>query len=274
MLGLTPWFGVFPVPESDGVDRVVEQVLLADRLGLDLVGIQDHPYQRRYVDTWTLLAYLAGRTERVRFFPDVANLPLRHPALLAKAAASLDVLSGGRVELGLGAGAFWDGIVAWGGPRRTPKQSVDHLEIAIGEIREFWQADGKFEGPKPAHDIGIWLGAYKPRMLRMTGALADGWVPSQSYLPPEKVDEAMKRIDDAASAEGRDPKAIRRVYNLSFDDGHPSVQQIAGFATELGFDSFVFSPQDVRDLEEIAHDVIPAVKEEVSRRRNRDGAGS
>ena len=86
----------------------------ADEGGIDLVGIQDHPYQWRYVDTWTLIAWLAARTERIRFFPDVANLPLRPPAVLAKAAASLDVLSGGRVELGLGAGAFWEAIGADG----------------------------------------------------------------------------------------------------------------------------------------------------------------
>ena len=72
-------------------------------------GIQDHPYNRRHLDTFSLLAFLAARTERVRLFPDVANLPLRHPAMLAKAAATIDVLSGGRFELGLGAGAFWDG---------------------------------------------------------------------------------------------------------------------------------------------------------------------
>ena len=87
---MEPLFGVFPVPDAERQDAVVEQVLLADRLGLDLVGIQDHPYQRRHLDAWTLLSYLAGRTERVRLFPDVANLPLRHPALLAKAAATQD----------------------------------------------------------------------------------------------------------------------------------------------------------------------------------------
>jgi alkanesulfonate monooxygenase SsuD/methylene tetrahydromethanopterin reductase-like flavin-dependent oxidoreductase (luciferase family) len=188
--------------------------------------------------------------------------------MMAKAAASLDLLSGGRFELGLGAGTFWDGIEAMGGRRLSAKQSVDHLEIAIGELREFWKGEGKFEGPEPAHDIGIWLGALKPRMLRVTGALADGWIPSQSYVPPEQVPDAMQRIDDAASAEGRDPKDIRRVYNLKFDDGHPSAEEIAGFATELGFDSFIFSPADIQDLERLAGDVIPAVKEEVSRRRS------
>ena len=118
---MKPLFGVFPVPEADAQERVIEQVLLADRLGLDLVGIQDHPYQRRFLDTWTLLSFLAGRTERVSLFPDVANLPLRHPAVLAKSAATLDRLSGGRVELGLGAGGFWEAIVAWGGPSRSAR---------------------------------------------------------------------------------------------------------------------------------------------------------
>lgn len=239
---------------------------VADEAGLDLVGIQDHPYQRRFLDTWTLMAYVLAQTARVTVFPDVANLPLRPPRMMAKQAASLDLLSGGRFELGLGAGAFWEGIEAMGGRRLSPKQSVDALEQAIFELRDFWAAGGKFEGPPPAHRIGIWLGAYKPRMLRITGALADGWIPSQSYLAPDQVPDAMKRVDDAAAAEGRDPKEIRRVYNLSGDE-QPSAGQIADFATELGFDTFVFSPSDAHAIEPLAHDVIPAVREEVARRR-------
>ncbi|MEA2496958.1 MAG: hypothetical protein QOJ29_4869, partial [Thermoleophilaceae bacterium] len=148
----------------------------------------------------------------------------------------------------------------------SPKQSVDALEQAIVELREFWNGQGKFEGPAPAHPIGIWLGAYKPRMLRITGALADGWIPSQSYLPPDLVPEAMRRVDDAASAEGRDPKQIRRVYNLLSDEP-ATPAQIADFATELGFDSFIFSPADAHEVERLAHDVIPSAREEVARRR-------
>jgi alkanesulfonate monooxygenase SsuD/methylene tetrahydromethanopterin reductase-like flavin-dependent oxidoreductase (luciferase family) len=196
----------------------------------------------------------------------VANLPLRPPRMMAKHAATLDLLSAGRFELGLGAGAFWEGIEAMGGRQLSPKQSVDALEQAIVELREFWTADGKYDGPKPAHDIGIWLGAYKPRMLRLTGALADGWIPSQSYLPPDQVPDAMKRIDDAAAAEGRDPKQIRRVYNLLTEEP-PAPEQIADFATNLGFDSFIFSPADTHEVERLAHDVIPSIREEVARRR-------
>src|SRR5438270_13887329 len=165
-------FGISLVPSIERLDRIRELVRAADEASLDLVGIQDHPYQRHFLDTWSLIPTLLAETKRISFFTDVANLPLRPPRMLAKAAASLDVLSGGRFELGLGAGAFWDGIEAMGGPRRSPRESVDAVEQAIVEIREFWRNDGKYDGPAPAHPIGIWLGAYGPRMLRITGTLA------------------------------------------------------------------------------------------------------
>ena len=113
-------FGVFPTPEAEKLEEVLTLARVADEEGLDYVGIQDHPYQRRFLDTWMLMATVLARTERVGVFPDVANLPLRQPAVLAKAAASLDVMSGGRFELGLGAGAFWEAVEAMGGPRRSP----------------------------------------------------------------------------------------------------------------------------------------------------------
>jgi alkanesulfonate monooxygenase SsuD/methylene tetrahydromethanopterin reductase-like flavin-dependent oxidoreductase (luciferase family) len=259
-------FGIFPNPRADSAQDTLQMARTADDAGLDLIGIQDHPYQRRFLDTWALMAVVLGQTKRITVFPDVANLPLRPPRMLAKAAASLDVLSGGRFELGLGAGAFWEGIEAMGGRRLSPRQSVDAVEQAIVDIREFWKSDGTFEGPPPAHPIGIWLGAYKPRMLRITGALADGWIPSQSYLPPDQVPEAMKRVDDAASAEGRDPKQIRRVYNLLSDEP-PTAQQIADFATGLGFDSFIFSVGTADDVKRLAGEVMPAAREEIARRR-------
>jgi alkanesulfonate monooxygenase SsuD/methylene tetrahydromethanopterin reductase-like flavin-dependent oxidoreductase (luciferase family) len=260
-------FGIFPSPRADSAQQTLHMARVADEAGFDLIGIQDHPYQRRFLDTWTLMAFVLSKTDRITVFPDVANLPLRPPRMMAKAAATLDLLSGGRFELGLGAGAFWEGIEAMGGRNLSPKQSVDALEQAIFELREFWKGEGKFEGPQPAHEIGIWLGAYGPRMLRITGALADGWVPSQSYLPPDKAPEARKRVDDAAHAEGRDPKQIRRVYNLLSDEP-PVAEQVADFATELGFDSFIFSPPDLHELERLAGEVVPAIKEEVARRRS------
>jgi alkanesulfonate monooxygenase SsuD/methylene tetrahydromethanopterin reductase-like flavin-dependent oxidoreductase (luciferase family) len=289
---MEPLFGVFPVPDAERQDAVIEQVLLADREGLDLVGIQDHPYQRRHLDAWTLISYLAGRTERVRFFPDVANLPLRHPALLAKSAATLDRLSGGRVELGLGAGAFWEGIGAWGGPVRKGGPSVDALVEAIGIIRRVWAAErgidvdgehyamhGAHAGPPPAHDIGIWLGAYGPRMVRIVGRLADGWVPSLPRLPLEEVPPRQDAIDEAARKAGRDPAAIRRVANLNgvIAEQHSGwlrgpadhwVEEIVKLARDLRFDGFVawFDAEDqLGQTERFAREVAPAVRQALSR---------
>src|SRR6267143_5529738 len=206
-------FGYFVLPDSMRPLRPLELSIRAEELGIDLIGIQDHPYQRRFYDTWTLLTAVAMRTSRVTVFPDVANLPLRPPAMLAKAAASLDLLTGGRVELGLGAGGFWEAIKAMGGPIRTPGESVLALEEAIEVIRLVWSGkrglryDGRFyqlaglnAGPVPTHQIGIWLGAYKPRMLALTGRKADGWVPSLGRLTPEDLAAASSRIDDAARA--------------------------------------------------------------------------
>lgn len=159
--------GIFVVPDATEGALTVEQIVEADRSGLEIIGIQDHPYQRRYYDTWTLLSYAAARTERIR--------------------------------LGLGAGAFWDAIKAMGGPRRTPKESVDALEETVAILRAYWSGErsirvdgehyhvaGTQPGPPPSHPISIWLGAYGPRMLRMTGRLADGWMPSLGahYLSP------------------------------------------------------------------------------------------
>src|SRR5438270_3289695 len=119
-----------------------------ERAGLEYIGIQDHPYNSGFLETWTLIATLLQATELVHIFPNVANLPLRPPIMLAKAAATLDVLSGGRVELGLGAGAFREGIEAMGGPGRSRGESVEALEEAVQIIRAYWKGDRalRFDG--------------------------------------------------------------------------------------------------------------------------------
>lgn len=287
-------FGYFPVPNADDYPEIVAQTRLAEESGLDFVAIQDHPYQRRYLDTWTLLAALAAQTTRLRFFPDVANLPLRPPAVLAKAVASLDVMTGGRVELGLGAGGFWDAIEGMGGPRRSPREAVAALEEAIAVIRLMWSGQrsvrhdgdhyrihGVHPGPAPAHDIGIWVGAYGPRMLALIGRVADGWIPSSGYLPPAELPARQAVIDEAAQAAGRDPSAIRRVYNVSgritdggsagFLDGPATawVETLTGLTLDEGMDTYVFWPSEdpTAQLRRFAEDVAPQVRAEVARAR-------
>ncbi|MGH2554630.1 MAG: LLM class flavin-dependent oxidoreductase, partial [Actinomycetota bacterium] len=223
-----PEFGISIVPTWADPAQPLRLALLADEKGYDLIGIQDHPYQWRFFDTWTLIAWMAGQTTRVRFFPDVANLPLRPPAVLAKAAASLDVLTGGRFELGLGAGSFWEAVEAMGGPRRGPGEAFRATEEAIDVIRLIWSGErgrryqGKFyslagvnTGPRPAHPIGIWIGAGGARMLNLIGRKADGWVPSMwPGMTAEVLSKGIHAIEDAATAAGRDPTSIRRILNL------------------------------------------------------------
>jgi alkanesulfonate monooxygenase SsuD/methylene tetrahydromethanopterin reductase-like flavin-dependent oxidoreductase (luciferase family) len=286
-----PRFGLFLVPNAAEYPDLVRQAAAVERGGLDLIGIQDHPYQRRFLDTFALIGDLLARTERVRVFPDVANVPLRPPAMLAKHAASLDTMSGGRFELGLGAGAFWDGVAAMGGPRRSPGESVDALEEAIEIIRRCWSAErtvdydgrhhqikGLHPGPPPAHEIGIWIGAYKPRMLDLTGRLADGWLPSYGGAPPEAIPEMSKRIEEGAARAGRDPRAIGRLYNVKGTiadgpvrerlNGPPDhwIETLTGFVLELGLDSFLFWPEDdtLGQIERFAQEVAPGVREAVA----------
>jgi alkanesulfonate monooxygenase SsuD/methylene tetrahydromethanopterin reductase-like flavin-dependent oxidoreductase (luciferase family) len=280
-------FGISITPTSAELNTARELARRADELGLDLIGIQDHPYQWRFLETWSLIGDLLARTEQVRLFPDVANLPLRGAAMIAKQAASLDVLSGGRFELGLGAGAFWEAIGAMGGPVRSGREALASLEESIRIIRSFWSGQrtisvegdyysvkGLHPGPPPAHRIEIWLGVGKPRALALTGRLADGWVPSLSWATPEIVPMLMRRVDEGASGAGRDPAEVRRLYNVSgrIADGQTKelldgpvehwIETLTGFARELGFDTFIFWPSEdpLAQVERFAEEVVPALR--------------
>lgn len=288
-------FGTFVTPTNQPVMQAVELAVVADRAGLDLVTFQDHPYQARFYDTWTLLSFAASRTQNIHLSGNVLNLPLRQPAVMARSAASLDLLSGGRIELGIGAGGFWDAIEAMGGRRLTPGQSIDALEEAITIIRETWdtskvggvRVDGKYyqvkgmkRGPKPAHDIGIWVGAYKPRILNLTGRLADGWLPSQAYLPNglPSLTEMNQHIDAGAAEAGRDPKSIRRMLNINGQFAStgrgllngPAQQwanDLAEMTLEYGISSFILAADDANTTERFAAEVAPATREIIAAER-------
>lgn len=288
-------FGTFSTPVANPPQRAVELAQVADRAGLDLVTLQDHPYQPSFHDTWTLLSYIASKTSNVHVVPNVLNLPLRPPAMIARAAASLDLLSGGRVELGLGAGAFWEGVEAMGGRRLTPGQSIEALDEAITIIRDIWNSEqrggvrvegdyyqvvGAKRGPAPAHDIGIWIGAYKPRILRLTGRAGDGWLPSLSYLPGGVADlaEMNKHIDEGAGQAGCDPSQIRRLLNINgqfarvgggFLAGPPRqwAEQLAESTLEYGVSGYILAADDAPTIELFAAEVAPATRELVAAER-------
>jgi alkanesulfonate monooxygenase SsuD/methylene tetrahydromethanopterin reductase-like flavin-dependent oxidoreductase (luciferase family) len=293
-------FGYFLVPDAGDPQGVLETARLADRLGYDLLAVQDHPYQQRQLDTLALLGVILGQTERIRVFQDVGNLPLRPPAVFAKAAATLDLLSGGRFEAGLGAGGYLDAAEAMGAPALTPGESLEALEEAITILRASWSGErslrfegrhyrlgGMHPGPAPAHEISIWLGAAKPRALALTGRLADGWAaPLMNYMPPTAAAEAQVVIDRAAHDAGRDPAEIRRIYNLpgEFSATAPSpardtdeaivgppehwVEVLTHLALDLGFATFaLMGPPDADNLKTFIEEVAPQVRERVSSAR-------
>lgn len=284
-------FGYFLIPYA--ADPLLDIAAEVERRGLDYIAVQDHPYQRRFVDTWTLLSMIAARTSRVAVFPDVANLALRPPAVLAKAAASLDVLSGGRFELGLGAGNFWEAIAAYGGPRRTPGQAIAALGEAIEVIRKVWSGErnlrfsgeyyqlaGAHSGPVPAHPIGIWLGVYGPRAIGLAGRVADGWVPSYRG-DPQAIRDMTNRLDEAAADAGRDPAELRRILNINglITDGRSEgvlrgpvsqwVDELSELAVGPGFDTFILWAEGADQLARFAEEVVPAVRARVAAERAR-----
>ena len=222
-----------------------------------------------------------GQNQQLRLTTNVTNLPLRPPFVLAKTVASLDLLSRGRIELGLGAGAFWDAVAAAGGPRRTPKEAVAALAEGIEIIRATWdtsqrsvrldgehyRAAGVHPGPAPAHDVEIWIGAIGPKMLALTGRMGDGWLPSQAYVPPEQLAEKNRRIDDAALAAGREPAQIRRLYNVNPSADPAWAESLAELAVGHGVSTFIVAGDDPRVVQEFGTEIAPAVRELVARER-------
>jgi alkanesulfonate monooxygenase SsuD/methylene tetrahydromethanopterin reductase-like flavin-dependent oxidoreductase (luciferase family) len=220
-------FGVSVAPTVDiEANRAV--VTAAERAGLDLVGVQDHPYVAGYLDALALIGDFIAHTRKISFFPDVANLPLRPAPMLARQASALSRLSGGRFHLGLGAGGYWDAITKLGVPRRSPKEALEAQEEAIAMLRGLWQPSGHVtasgnwysverlaaQAPDPG-GVEIWVGAQGPRSLALTGRAADGWAaPIPSYLPYEKWAESNALIDQAAIDAGREPEDVRRIAQL------------------------------------------------------------
>lgn len=294
----TPLFAANIDPGASRLDTGFAIAQVAEDTGLDMILVQDHPYNKDHLDTWTLLSTLAARTRRVHIGTNVANVPLRTPAMLAKMAASLDIISGGRVELGIGAGAFWRGILAYGARPELQDQPFTAFKEALAILRGMWDHSGEpFEfqgdiyrvkgavaGPAPAHPIRIWVGGYGPKMLRLIGEQADGVSISSPYMPYRQLTGLNDQIDAAATAAGRSPQDVRRLYNLmGVITGHPSAggfegKNYSGTAQQwidhlvmlyryYGQDTFAYWPIDGDPVDQIrlfATDIVPAVKAAVA----------
>lgn len=319
-------------PEAHDPQQAFRLAAIADANKLDFISMVDHPYRPHFLDPWTTFTLLAAKTQHVRIIPNVMCLPLRPPAVLAKAAATLDILTHGRFELALGSGGYWDPIVSYGASRLTPGQAFEALEEAIEIVRLLWgqkqpeqvaesisvgvegtdrphqaqaSADatalgqqhtgattvsfsGKYyqlqdaqPGPAPAHPMGIWIGSLGPRMSRLIGRAADGWIVSNIFKTPQDIIEGHKIIDESALKAGRNPAAITRWFNLwgaiqtpgtTITGQRPGalvgpvsewVERIVDYHHELRMDAFDFwnvTEDRERQIRLFAEEVVPAVR--------------
>jgi alkanesulfonate monooxygenase SsuD/methylene tetrahydromethanopterin reductase-like flavin-dependent oxidoreductase (luciferase family) len=294
--GLGAWNGV-DVANADESVRLVTQ---ADRDGLDLFNFADHPYFGEKLEAYALLSFLLGQTRQITGMVTVTNLPSRPAPVLARTITSLSALSGGRVLLGIGAGAIWDMIAKLGVPRLDGGAAVRAMSEAITLIRalsgggdpvtfdgEFYQVSGLDPAAEPAPRI--LTGSVGPRSLAVTGRLADGWIPPMaSDWRSDLYRQSRPRIDEAAAAAGRDPADVITVYNFGGritaeplaatrgDDGRwigGSVQQwveeLTGAVLEHGASGFLYrSTDDTPPAEAVARwagDIVPAVREAIAK---------
>lgn len=287
-------FGTLLEPPGGRPVDLVRLAVTTELAGLDLVSLSDHPYWPDRLDTFALLATICARTSRVHVVSNLANLPLRPPTVLARTAATLDLLSSGRFELGIGAGAqqMWDAIVADGGPARNAGESIDALDEAVQIVRALWAGReplhfngshyslaGAVPGPRPSRNINVWLGAYQPRALRLVGRRGDVWIPSSPFLGPHRLAAANKIIDEAALVAGRDPAAVRRAYNIAGEFAAPGdgflqgsaaswAEQLAAIALADGVSVFLlYRVESSYMIERFAGEVAPAVREQLTAER-------
>ncbi|MGH2776672.1 MAG: LLM class flavin-dependent oxidoreductase [Actinomycetota bacterium] len=276
-------------PDADPVGVA----LRAESLEFDFVSASDHPSSAHpTLETWTLLTWIAATTSKIRVATRVLGVPNRPPAVLAKMAATLDRMSGGRLILGLGGGYADEEFRAFGLGVPSARDKIEGLEEAIHIAHGLWtERSFSFDGkhyrtdvaelePKPNRRIPIWLGTFGPRALAVTGRLADGWIPSLEQAPPERVPAMRERVFRSAREAGRDPEHITLAYNLEIRIGERNgasphivmgsprevAEQLVKF-TGLGFSAMNFQPLGPdRDeqIERLATEVIPAVREAVA----------
>jgi alkanesulfonate monooxygenase SsuD/methylene tetrahydromethanopterin reductase-like flavin-dependent oxidoreductase (luciferase family) len=234
---------------ADGTDPVAD-ARDVEEMGFDFVSLSDHLHgDHPTFETWTLLTWIAAGTTRVRVLTNVLGLPYRPAPVVAKMAESLDRLAGGRLVLGLGAGGADAEFTAFGLDPGSPGAKVAALDEAVGAMRALWErpavdVDGahvRLRGatitPRAERPIPVWVGAYGPRMLDLVGRVADGWLPSMPFAPPERLPGLRDRVRRSAEAAGRDPDGVTVAYNVGVhvgrrQEGRPLV---SGSALEVAF---------------------------------------
>jgi alkanesulfonate monooxygenase SsuD/methylene tetrahydromethanopterin reductase-like flavin-dependent oxidoreductase (luciferase family) len=278
--------------------RMVQQ---ADRDGLDIFSLSDHPYIGGRLDAYASIGFILGRTQHISGFANVTNLPTRPAPMLARTVTSLSVLSGGRIVLGMGAGGLWDRISDLGVPRLSPGDAVNAFEEAIALIKllsgggppvtyrgRHYQVN-EIE-PAPVAAPLVWTGSVGPKSLAATGRVADGWIPGHAAdWRSERYRVSRPVIDEAAAAVGRAPREIRTVFNLPgriTDRPLPATrdrggrwtggsvdqwaEELTGAVLEHGASGFILFPpghaaHDDVSLGRWSKEIVPAVRDAIAK---------
>ena len=271
-------------------ETLVERWLYFERVGFDSVWDCDHLNQPSspegpYFEGWTLLAALAARTHRIRIGVLVSSNTFRHPALLAQQAVTLDHVSNGRLELGLGAGWFVPEHERFGITFPDPGERVDRFREAVEIIDSllrnetttfdgrYYRLSGAYVRPAPVQRPRppLTLGAHKTRMLRVCAEYADTW---NSFGTVGEMRERNLILDDHCAAIGRDPGEIRRSFygwaSKMEEQGLPdpwqsaaAFEDVVGRYAAVGIDEFLIDQprqEQFSVLEEVMTDVLPRLR--------------
>lgn len=266
---------------------MVERWRLVERLGFDSCWLPDHlvpPFGAGgpFFEAWTLLAALATQTERVRIGVLVSCNTFRHPSLLAKQAATVDHVSGGRLELGLGAGWFETEHEMFGIELPEPAELVGRFREAVEVIdlllrRDTATYDGRYYRLReaPFHPAPIQrprppltLGAHGPKMLRIVAEYADRW---NSTGTVAQMGDRNRILDEQCAMVGRDPRDILRSHlyvPALLPDERPwdsldAYHDFIGRFREAGVTEFVMHPppdERLDLLERVAAEVLPVLR--------------
>ncbi len=267
--------------------EMLERWAWFEDLGWDSLWLPDHfvPTARPdgpMFEAWTLLAALATKTTKARLGVLVSSNTFRHPALLAKQAVTIDHISNGRMELGVGAGWFADEHEMFGLDFPKIGELVERYAEAIDLLDRYLSGDQTtFEGeyytlrsaynrPAPVQKprMPLMLGAHGPRMIDLVSRYADTW---NSRGTPEEMRERNQRMDEACIRNDRDPCAIKRsmlyvVAQMPEEQPWDSTDAFADFVgrfTDAGVQEFIFQPPPPDRLDivgEVAREILPGLR--------------
>jgi len=269
--------------QNSTVDTIRAVWAAVDRGGFDHLWGYDHLASvgpigpdKAVFDGWTLLGAMALATSRVRIGLHVTGNTYRNPALLAKIATTVDYLSGGRLEFGIGA--------AWNVLEHT-MYGIDGLDHRVGRLSEglriitglwteervtfsgrYYRVEDAIHDPKPLQKPypPIWIGAGGEMMMKLAARYADVWdVAGDASANATKAGEAARELDGYCQAIGRDPAEVRRSVAVFWDgaDAAKVVDELGGFI-DVGFSELIISPrgEPIRVIEAAARDVVPQLK--------------